>query len=276
MGAISTDASRRFQAVLTSAAMLPFAALLAASAVGCASTQPMTGGDSPRGGDPQYGVVYYLDGAGGGGTVSNWEGGLKVGLTQAGYKGPLSMFPWETGFGVLADQDAADNYKRRKASELAKEIVSFRAGHPSAPIHLVGLSAGTAVAVFTLEALPSNVKVEGVILLGASISNNYDLTQALSHVRNHLYVFTSERDAVLGFLVPMAGTADRTDAPSAGLDGFILPAGATPATRSLYLTKVMRIAWRTQFERDGDWGGHTDAVHPAFVRDYISPLIIRD
>jgi hypothetical protein len=42
------------------------------------------------------------------------------------------------------------------------------------------------------------------------------------------------------------------------------------------MTKVVRIAWQTKFARDMDFGGHTDAVHPQFVRDYIAPLIMRD
>jgi pimeloyl-ACP methyl ester carboxylesterase len=219
--------------------------------------------------------VYYLDGAGGGG-ITNWEGGVKRGLLDAGYRGQLSMFPWETRFGVVVDQDAATRYKRAKAGELAAEIARFRQAHPAARIHLIGLSAGTAVAVFALEALPPEVKVENVILLGASISNDYDLTAILGHVRSHLYNFTSDRDTVLRFLVPILGTADRTSAPAAGLEGFVMPNGAGVRTRRLYLTKVVRIAWKAEYERDGDYGGHLAGVNPAFVRDYVAPLIMRD
>jgi hypothetical protein len=269
-------ASRGTRAIGSGAVMLSCAALLAAAAGGCADSQGMTTAAARIDGDPQAGAVYYLDGAGGGGLVSNWEGGLKKGLKDAGYKGQLTMFPWETGFGVMADQDSAVKYKRQKAGEVAAEIASFHQAHPTSQIHLVGLSAGTAVAVFALEALPPNVKVENVILFGASISNDYDLTRALGHVRTHLYNFTSEQDAVLGFLVPMSGTADRTDAPAAGRDGFVLPPGASAQTRALYLTKVVRVAWQTKYEKDGDFGGHTDGVHGPFVRDYVAPLIMRD
>jgi pimeloyl-ACP methyl ester carboxylesterase len=264
----------RARTICARAAVLPCAVLLVAGA-GCAGPQAAGTGSLQIAGNPQYGAVYYLDGAGGGG-ISNWEGGLKRGLIDAGYKGQLSMFPWETGLGVVVDQDSAVKYKRQKAGEVAAEMVRFHQANSAAKIHLIGLSAGTAVAVFALEALPPGVKVENVILFGASISNDYDLTKALGHVRTHLYNFTSEQDAVLGFLVPMSGTADRTDAPAAGRDGFVMPPGAGAQTRALYLTRVARIAWQAKFEKDGDFGGHTDGVNAPFVRDYVAPLIMRD
>lgn len=274
MKVIETQAGRAECTVLARMVSLTCAALLVATA-GCADPQGMTASPTQPGGDPQYGAVYYLDGAGGG-RLMNWEGGLKKGLKEAGYKGQLSMFPWETGLGVVVDQDTAVRYKRQKADEVAAEIVRFHQAHPASQIHLIGLSAGTAVAVFAAEALPPNVKLDNIILFGASISNDYNLTKALRHVRSHLYNFTSEDDAVLGFLVPISGTADRTDAPAAGLDGFVMPPDANAHTRALYLTKVVRIAWRAKYEKDGDYGGHTNAVNAPFVRDYVAPLIMRD
>ena len=108
------------------------------------------------------------------------------------------------------------------------------------PITYMGLSAGTSIVVFSLEQLPANYKVEDVVLFGASTSSTYDLTRALRRVNDKMYVFTSENDSVLKFLVPMSGTADRASGtvPAAGLNGFRLPAGASPATRQLY-TKVV-------------------------------------
>lgn len=224
-----------------------------------------------------HGDVYYLDGAGGGGLLTNWGRGVKKGLDEAGYNGKFVEPKWETGMGVLADQAASVEYKRQKAGEVAAQIREAKSKYPEAPIALMGLSAGTAVAVFTLEALPPDCQVDTVILLGASISSDYDLTRALSRVSGRLYVFTSEHDAVLSFAVPMAGTADRQsgDDPSAGLDGFVLPAGASQTTRRLY-SKVTNIAWRSDFEKDGDWGGHTDTTQPRFVRDHIAPLVMQE
>ncbi len=218
------------------------------------------------------GYVYYFDGAGGGG-IMNWAGGVKQGLLDAGYSGAGEVVHWNTGMGVVPDQEASVEYKRSKAGEAAGSIRQYAAEHPGAPITLIGLSAGTAVTVFTLEALPPSVPVDQVILLGASISDDYDLTQALRRVRNRMYVFTSERDAVLAFAVTVAGTADRRGSPSAGLRGFELPPRASTETRAQY-AKVVNIQWKPEFMADGNLGGHTDAVKAPFVQHYIAPLIM--
>jgi hypothetical protein len=221
------------------------------------------------------GYVYYLDGAGGGGVFSNWSGGLKQGMLDAGYNGAGEIFPWNTGMGVVADQNASVEYKRGKASECAQRIQQYTKEHPGAPVTLIGLSAGTAVTVFVLEALPTSCPVENVILCGASISADYNLTRALQRVHNRMYVFTSENDTVLAFLVPMAGTADRKsgDVPSAGLRGFQTPRGGSAETRAQY-AKVAHIHWRPEFEKYGDFGGHTDALKAPFVQQYMAPLVM--
>jgi pimeloyl-ACP methyl ester carboxylesterase len=236
---------------------------------GCSQTMPDRAERMTRG------YVYYLDGAGGGGTFTNWSGGLKEGMLDAGYNGAGEIFPWNTGLGVVADQNSSVEYKKGKASDCAQRIQQYAREQPGAPVTLIGLSAGTAVTVFTLEALPVNCPVENVILCGASISADYDLTRALQRVKNRMYVFTSEKDGVLAFLVPMAGTADREsgDVPSAGLRGFQTPRGASAETRAQY-AKVTHIHWRPEFERYGDFGGHTDALKAPFVQQYMAPLIM--
>ncbi len=222
----------------------------------------------------RFGGVYYLDGAGGGSVLTNWGSGVQSGLLSAGYPGDFTTFIWNTGFGVAVDQSASVEYKRKQAKNLARRIATYAKDHPGRPVHLTALSAGTAVAVFTLEALPEDRPVDTVVLLGSSISSHYDLTDALRRVRNRLYVFTSDRDAVLGVAVSVAGTADRQfcGACSAGLRGFHLPVNATDETKRLY-AKIDNIAWRPEFAGAGNHGGHTDAVNPMFVRQYVAPLL---
>jgi hypothetical protein len=223
----------------------------------------------------EHGITYYLDGAGGGGLVTNWGRGVKTGLEKGGYRGEFREFKWQTGMGVLADQVSSVDYKRSKARELAAQIVQYTRANPGKPINLVGLSAGTAVAVYTLEALPKWCTVDVVVLLGSSIEANYNLTRALQRVEDQVYVFTSSRDAVLGFLVPMAGTADReySGREIAGLVGFKTPPYSSPETRMLY-TKVINVHWQPKFQKTGDFGGHTDATQPKFVTAYITPLLV--
>jgi pimeloyl-ACP methyl ester carboxylesterase len=185
------------------------------------------------------------------------------------------MFSWETGKGLMADQDASVKYKRTKAAALAQEIERQSAAFPGAPINILGFSAGTAEAIFALESLPENVQVENVVLLGASISENYDLTKALQRVRGHVYLYTSTRDRMLGFLMPFSGTADRKfNDPGAGIKGFILPPGATAKTRQLYADKIVEIAWTKELEADGDYGHHFDNIKMEFIRDHVAPLLM--
>jgi pimeloyl-ACP methyl ester carboxylesterase len=260
--------STGMQAARGSTTVLACLALLCMTA-GCSQTMPDREIRMTRS------YLYYLDGAGGGKPLSNWSGGIRQGLQDAGYNGAGEMFSWNTGLGVVADQDSSVEYKRSKAAELAQQIQPYTREHPGAPVTLIGLSAGTAVAVFTLEALPVGCPVNNVILLGASISATYDLTQALQRVSNRMYVFTSEKDAVLAFLVPSAGTADRQQGvPSAGLYGFQVPPGASAATRTQY-AKISYIGWRPEFEQAGNFGGHTDTVKAPFVQEYIAPLIMQ-
>lgn len=220
------------------------------------------------------GMTYYLDGAGGGTPLRNWAGGIRQGLLDGRYTGAGDVFTWETGLGVGTDQTTTIDYKRGKARELAAEIQKYARDYPGRPINLIGLSAGTAVAVFTLEALPESCPVDTVVLLGSSLSSNHDMTAALKRVRGRLYVFTSDRDAVLRFLVPISGSADRQNAGEnlVGLHGFHMPPAATSETRQLY-SKIHRITWTRAFEQDGNYGGHTDAVKTEFVRDHIAPLL---
>jgi len=220
------------------------------------------------------GNLYYLDGAGGGTEFVNWCHGVRDGLLEAGYAGACEMFTWQTGLGAVADQDVDVQYKRQKAGELAERIRGYRKGEPDAPVSLIGLSAGTAVAVFTAEAMADDCPLDAVVLLGASISANYDLTKALRHVRGKLYVFTSPNDGVLGLLMVATGTADRQPGAAAGVKGFVLPPGANEETRKLYAEKLVTIPWTREFERVGNFGHHLDNVNKDFIRNYVAPLVM--
>ena len=223
----------------------------------------------------QRGYLYYLDGAGGGTMEKNWGIGVRNGLLAAGYPGAGEMFSWETGKGLIADQDASVIYKRTKASALAQKITKQAAAFPNAPIDILGFSAGTAEAIFALEKLPKGVSVENVVLLGTSISEDYDLTQALQRVHGHLYIYTSTRDRMLGVLMPFTGTADRKyHDPGAGIHGFILPKGANNQTKKLYAEKIVTIPWTKELETDGDYGRHFDNIKMEFIRDHVAPLLM--
>lgn len=221
-----------------------------------------------------YGYLYYLDGAGGGTAKKNWAAGVRKGLLEGGYPGAGEMFTWETGRGLIADQDASVKYKRARAKKLAREMERRMKAYPEAPVQVLGFSAGTAVAVFALEALPPTAQVENVVLLGASISDDYDLTEALKRVRGRVYLYTSRRDRMLGFFMGFSGTADRKFAPGAGQRGFVLPKNASALTKKLYAEKLKAIPWSPTLMADGDFGRHFDNVKMKFIRDHVAPLLL--
>ena len=243
--------------------------LALACGYGCSMAEPDRAERMTRG------YIYYCDGAGGGGMISNWAGGVRSGLHDAGYNGSGEIFRWNTGMGVYADQVASVEYKRQKAKELANEIVAYHAQYPGAAVHLMGLSAGTAVVAYALESLPPSQSVENVVMLSGSLSSGHDLTEALRRVKGKMYIFTSQRDEVLLALVPFAGTADRTSADSGtiGVNGARLPGTATSEAREQY-HKIVTIPWNPQFERYGNRGGHTDTVASPFVQQFVAPLVV--
>ena len=59
--------------------------------------------------------IFYCDGAGGGGFITNWSRGVCDGMIRAGYSGMGEVFRWHTGLGVAADQASSVRYKRGKA-----------------------------------------------------------------------------------------------------------------------------------------------------------------
>lgn len=257
-------------------AKMGFLSVLVMASPGCASKpvwQP--GHRADREERLPKGCVFYMDGAGGGTEKSNYAAGVVSGMLDAGYQGAGELVSWETGKGLMADQKASVAYKRGKAKEAAEKIQDYKDDYPDAPVGILGFSAGTAEAVFALEALPEGEQVHHVVLLGASISRDYDMTKALKRVKHKLHIITSPHDHMLGTLMPFSGTADRKyHDPGAGIKGFVLPPHSTEETRQLYAEKIVTIPYSKDFRKDGDEGHHFDNVKEAFVRDHVAPLLM--
>lgn len=250
--------------------------LLIALSVGCASKSNWNGQfQTDRKERLTRGCVFYFDGAGGGTRKSNYAEGVVQGMLEAGYQGAGELVSWETGKGLMADQDASVAFKREKAREGSAKIQAYQKSHPGKPVNLLGFSAGTAEVVFALEMLPESTPADHVVLLGTSLSHDYDLTEALKRVKDKLYIFTSTHDRMLGTLMPLSGTADRKfNDPGAGIKGFVLPAGASSATRKLYADKIVTIPYSKDFRKDQDKGRHFDNVKKEFIRDEVAPLLV--
>jgi pimeloyl-ACP methyl ester carboxylesterase len=252
--------------------------LLTAGLVGCSSKPVWQPEQRPdRQARLNRGCIFYLDGAGGGTEKSNYAAGVVSGMLDAGYNGAGELVSWETGKGLVADQDASVAYKRTKARKAADMIRDYRKVHPDAPVGILGFSAGSAEAVFALEALPEGEHVHHVVLLGASISRDYDMTQALKRVKHKVHIITSTHDKILGLAMKFSGTADRKfHDPGAGIKGFVLPPGASDETRRLYAEKIVTIPYSKDWRKDGDEGHHFDNVKEDFIRDHVAPLLMAD
>lgn len=208
------------------------------------------------------GLTVFLDGAG------HWGNGgddVKRGLHAAGYTGSFREFVWTTTYSPLLDQWNT-GAARRRARQLARQLVRFRRRHPDEPINLIAHSAGTGVAVWAVEQLPEDMTVSNLILLGSSLSHDYDVSAVLRKMTGRLYVYYSPHDTVLQ-KVRVIGTIDgRRGVDSIGLVGLTPPTGQAE--------RVVNVAWSRQWLRLGWAGAHTDCTNPQFARAAIARHIL--
>ncbi|QOJ04422.1 MAG: alpha/beta fold hydrolase [Planctomycetia bacterium] len=199
---------------------------------------------------------------------------LARGLADGGVECGIEIFDWGTPIpgGLLIN--LAD-YERNKvvAQRLNNRIISYRAQHPHAPLHIVGHSGGGGLAIMAVERLPENVQVSTVVLLAPAISPHYDLRNALRRTTFGIFNYYSELDAVfLRAGTTVAGTIDRRHGQSAGAVGFQKPADDSSEAAALY-RKLHQVPYSADMRWAGHFGGHTDWTHPTFVKAYLAPLI---
>jgi pimeloyl-ACP methyl ester carboxylesterase len=172
---------------------------------------------------------------------------------------------------VIADHTNAEHAHRR-AKELADKILRFREDYPDCPIYLVGHCSGSYVALQAAEHLPPDA-VDRIVLLAPSVSSTYDLRPALRCARQGMDVFWSSRDwFYLGCCIRIIGNADRKWGPAAGRVGFhpIIE----PDDADLY-TKLRQHPWQQSVAWTGNEGGHFDAYHTPFLRNFVLSMCRR-
>jgi len=211
-----------------------------------------------------HGITIYLDGAG------NWGGGaeeIKHGLRAAGYRGLVVQYIWTTSFNPLVDQ-LNTVAARIRADVLSGQIRNYRQQYPASNIHLIALSAGTGVATWAVEALDDDTKIDNMILLGASLSHDYDMTRALAHMNGRIYVYHSPHDSVLE-KVRVIGTIDgKRGVDSIGYVGLTAPSGLED--------RVVNTGWSRDWLQYGWTGAHSDCTNAVFVQKEISRHILDD
>jgi pimeloyl-ACP methyl ester carboxylesterase len=210
-------------------------------------------------------VVFYLDGAG-------WytsAGSVESGLRKAGFKGTFQRFSWSAFLGPAHDH-LINARSGLLAGQLARRIEKARAANPDAPIHVMGLSAGTSLVLLALEKLDDDVKVDNVVLFSSSASSKHNLTKAMQHVERNLYATTSPHDSILSTL-PV--NADGKGGPPAGQMGFRFPGGGGRETIAAY-QRVVNLPWQPSYLGFGWNGSHTSVTDSEFVAAVIAPRVL--
>ena len=200
---------------------------------------------------------------------------IRNGLLAAGVGYALPIYNWGRpvpGLGLLLNQvDFIGN--RIEASKISSMIVQYQDTYPGKPVYLVGHSGGGGVAVFAAEGLPEGRKVDGLVLLSASISSGYDLTKALSHTKNGLVNFFNESDiALLGIGTAVVGNVDGVHGPSAGRTGFDRPSGDDRAEKAEAYRKVYEVPLTMLTAGDDD--AHVAATRSSFVMSSVAPWVL--
>ena len=193
------------------------------------------------------------------------------GMKQAGYQGEATILDWtsdNTGIAALY----AEKHNAREAEMLAERIVQLRRDNPKGRIVLSAHSGGNGIAVWALERLPDDVRIDDLLLLSPALSPDYDLSKALRHVSGRAYAFTSPYDLfILGAGTMLFRTMDGKRADSAGRVGFVRPAGADDSQYA----KLVQHPYRASWIRYGNIGDHIGVMSRRFVATVIAPLVVR-
>jgi hypothetical protein len=195
-----------------------------------------------------------------------------IALKEGGAADRVEMFDW-TCHDPGIDALQAYSRNRHQADQIAHLISSHAASNPTGHIVLTAESGGAALAVWALERLPRNVRVDQVLLVQPAISPGYDLSRALRHVRRNMYYTSSPGDwFVLGLGTRVFGTSDGAKTNAAGFVGFKLPSTAD----ARQYRKIIELRYDPAWMRWGDFGGHTGALSSLFAFHVLAPLLIDD
>lgn len=210
----------------------------------------------------QNGITYYCPGAG---NTDFGDAGLRAGLEAAGYKGEVAAYVWTISFNVAIDQTLRFNAKL-KGQQLARVIESYMDKYPGQPVNVVGLSAGTGVAIWALEDLKEGYSVENAVLLSSSLWHRYDVGRAARHVKGKIYCYYSSNDAILAGPMKLIGSIDGVF----GEDGV----GSVGLHSKGGADRIVNISWKPEYESMGYYGGHTDSTASGFVRAVLSKHLL--
>lgn len=186
---------------------------------------------------------------------------LVRGLIQGGIAKKAEIFDWTgpyRGFLALGKLD----HNKQQAKILSDKIAAIYRQDPRTPIILTSHSGGTGIAVWALEQLPADVKVDRLLMLASALSPGYDLKRALSHVGRAVSLYSEYDDVVLGTGTRTFGTIDRVKTRAAGLVGF----------EGVY-ANLEQIPYDPAWIKIGNPGDHIGAMDDQFAEQVLSPLL---
>ena len=194
------------------------------------------------------------------------------GLREGGYSGTLEIVDWprhDAGLNALF----ARKRNEAEADKLAERLQKLVKEDPSRRISVIAHSGGSGIAAWALERLPDDVKIDTLVFVAPALSQRYDLSKALRHVRGNLYAFTSENDVlVLGAGTRMFGTIDGVKEDASGMRGFTMPDGADAEQYKKLVPMPYDAAWMDH----GNIGDHIGAMGRTFAAKVIAPLFDED
>ena len=180
------------------------------------------------------------------------------GLVVGGVNGAMRLYDWGMPFpgGFLANLTRVDR-NRKRAAELACQIMAYQDCYPGRPVHLLAQSGGAGIAVWAAEALPADHMIDGIVILGGALSPQYDLRKALARCRKGILNSHSHKDwLILGWGTRIFGTTDRQFCDACGRVGFQVPQNISTEDRKLY-RKLHQIPWTPDMgDTCSHWGGH--------------------
>jgi len=256
--------------------MLLGVAVLALSA-GCWQPPKITRAEQERG------YILVLEGI----DFNVWQmAGTYQGLRDAGIDAAIDVPDW--GYRHVFNggnrnlTDLANN--RRLSEQFAGRIAEYLREYPGRPVDIIGYSGGGALAVMTAEALPPGVMLARIILLGAALAPDYDLSTALSRCERGIVNFYSSADClVLGAGTKLYGTIDRRKTAAAGHVGFRVPgggrevrgAGPPGGPHGGPYAKLTQVAWTPSMIWLGHDGGHFGWVARRWTAEVVAPWLKR-
>jgi pimeloyl-ACP methyl ester carboxylesterase len=217
--------------------------------------------------DAQRPYLSHLPGVAGETIIDHW---MLEGLADGGVDADVHLIDW-TGEDPGIKALWAHQRNLQQAQLVADQITQQFRSEPDRPIYLTSHSGGTGIAVWALERLPDDVRVQSVLLIAPALSPEYDLSKALSHVKTSMYAFSSRLDfAVLGAGTRLFGTIDGVKTDAAGLVGFVRPAVADVSAYRKLISMPYDPAWM----RLGNIGDHIGPMSTIFAQKLLAPILM--